>query len=62
MMSLHGIAGIICEVQGARFMEATAASTAEGQETALKSNWILTHSFLLFIAITVSNILHECDP
>lgn len=33
-------------------MEATAAPTADGQETALKSNWILTHSFLLFTAIT----------
>lgn len=59
MTSLHSTAVTICEVQGAGFMEATAAPTADGQETALKSNWILTHSFLLFTAITVSNILLE---
>lgn len=34
-------------------MEETAAPTADGQESALKSNWILTPSFLLFTAITM---------
>lgn len=51
--SLQGTAVTTCEVQGAGFTEETAAPAADGQESALKSNWIPTHPFLLFTAVTM---------
>lgn len=45
---------VFCESQDAGFIGEITPPTAVSQEVTLKSNWILIHSFLLFIEINMS--------
>lgn len=48
---------VFCESPDVGFMEEIAAPAPISQEITLPSNWILTHSFLLLLAINMCQTL-----